>query len=595
MSAFAWLSFSASIFSSFLGMLVYSLSRKELLNRLLAQVLLINGYLSFVGFMLAQATNSETAYFWSKMYSLWPFLIASVFHFTLAFTGNSFLKKNFSYLLLYGPALVFFLVDLNTNLISLPPVLKFWGYDYTAALGSWILAAGITWFFLLGLLSLVLFSHFYHKANDAKKSQVKFMMLGVSVPVTLAICINAVYPLLNIDIPRVGHIVTSFFSAFIVYAMWKYELLRLSPDTIAESIISAMPDPLVIVDFDSKIVRVNKAFKDFFGYSEKEIIGQSLGFLSSDKTFLNALEAIQQDGKIHNLEATFKTKAGEEKTVAFSGSVVRSKRGNKLGVTCIFHDLTYRKEMETQLVKAEKFAAIGELAGMIGHDLRNPLTSIRAATYYIKLKYAGKLDDEGEEIFGTINRSIDYSSKIIDDLLDYSREVKLILGSTTPKRLLVNALSILKKPSNITIVDLTEEEPVLNVDTHKMSRVFVNVIKNAFDAMPHGGTLTVKTQVCDRSLKFSFTDTGIGMSQETLSKLWTPLFTTKAKGMGFGLSICKRIVKAHGGEIFAESTVGKGTTIYVTVPIDMSFIVTKELSSETASPLLHADASAKHN
>ncbi|MCX8150939.1 MAG: ATP-binding protein [Candidatus Bathyarchaeota archaeon] len=590
MSTFAWLSFSASVTSSLLGIFIYLSSRKELPNRLLAQVLLINGYLAFVGFMLTQAENSETAYFWSKMYSLWPFLITSVFHFTLAFTGNNLLKNRFSYLLLYGPPLIFFLVDLNTNLISVPPVSSaFWGYDYTTALGSWVLTASIAWFFLLSLLSLALFWRFYHSVSDSKKPQVKFMLMGVSVPVVLAICINSLYPFLNIDIPRVGHIVTSFFSIFIAYAIWKYEALRLSPDTIAESIILAMPDPLVIADFDNKIVRVNAAFKDFFGYRGDELVGQPLGFLSSDKIFLNAIEELKQNGSVHNLELTFKTKTGEEKTAAFSGSIVRSKRGNNLVVTCIFHDLTYRKQIEAQLVKSEKFAAIGELAGMIGHDLRNPLTSIRAATYYIKLKYAGKLDDEGEEIFETINRSIDYSSKIVDDLLDYSREVKLILESTTPKGLLTNALSVLKKPSNITVIDLTEETPIVTVDAHKMSRVFVNIIKNAFDAMPDGGTLTVKSQVCYANLKFSFTDTGVGMSQETLSKLWTPLFTTKAKGMGFGLSICKRIVQAHHGEILAESTVGKGTTIIITIPLDMSFIVVKGVNSEINSPILHSD------
>ncbi|MGF3522774.1 MAG: ATP-binding protein [Candidatus Bathyarchaeia archaeon] len=586
MSAFVWLSFSASLTSSLLGMFVYSFGRKELLNRLLAQALIVNGYLAFVGCMLAQAASSETAYFWSKMYSFWPFLIASVFHFTLAFTGNSLLKKKSSFLLIYGPALTFFLVDLNTNLISVPPASTFWGYDYTTATGSWVLTASIAWFFLLGFLSLVLFLRFYQKVNDAKKPQVKFTMLGVSVPVVLAICINSLYPFLNVDIPRVGHIVTGFFSVFIVYGIWRYDLLRLSSATIAESIISAMPDPLVIVDFDNKIVRVNQEFKEFSGYREEEVLGKPLSFLSSEKIFLNALQELRQSGKVHNLEVTFKTKSGKAKTAAFSGSIMRSNRGANLGITCIFHDLTYRKEIEAKLVKAEKFAAIGELAGMIGHDLRNPLTSIRAATYYIKLKYAGKLDDEGEEIFGTINRSIDYSSKIIDDLLDYSREIKLMLESTTPKGLLTNALSLLKKPSNITVADLTETEPILTVDAHRMYRVFVNIIKNAFDAMPDGGTLTVKSQVCDGTLKFSFTDTGVGMSQETLSKLWTPLFTTKAKGMGFGLSICKRIVQAHGGEISAESTLGKGTTITITIPLDISFIVGKDATSEINLPSL---------
>jgi two-component system, sporulation sensor kinase E len=107
----------------------------------------------------------------------------------------------------------------------------------------------------------------------------------------------------------------------------------------------------------------------------------------------------------------------------------------------------------------------------------------------------------------------------------------------------------------------------LFVDVSKIDRVFINVIKNSFDAMPNGGQLTIDGKVADGTMVFAFNDTGVGMSEETLSKLWTPLFTTKAKGMGFGSAICKRYVEAHGGKIMAQSTLGKGTTISVNLPL----------------------------
>jgi signal transduction histidine kinase len=226
------------------------------------------------------------------------------------------------------------------------------------------------------------------------------------------------------------------------------------------------------------------------------------------------------------------------------------------------------QQTQAKLVKSERLAAIGELAGMVGHDLRNPLTSIKGAAYFLKAKYSKGLDATGKMMLATIDNSIDYSNKIINDLLDYSKDIKLELAGTTPKSLLKNTFALIKVPENIKIADETEDTPKFKADTGKMSRVFVNLIKNAFEAMPQGGTFTITSREAKGSVEIVFEDTGIGMSQETLNKLWTPLFTTKAKGMGFGLPICKRIVEAHGGRIFVESAAGIGTTFTVTLPVD---------------------------
>jgi signal transduction histidine kinase len=164
--------------------------------------------------------------------------------------------------------------------------------------------------------------------------------------------------------------------------------------------------------------------------------------------------------------------------------------------------------------------------------------------------------------------SINYSNKIINDLLDYSRDMKLEFSEANPKALLKNAFSLIEVPKNIEICDSALDAPAGIVDAGKVVRVFVNIIKNAFDAMPKGGILTVKSRGAKDNWEITFEDTGSGMNKETLSKLWTPLFTTKAKGMGFGLPICKRIIEMHGGKIIVESTVGKGTKFTVSIPID---------------------------
>jgi signal transduction histidine kinase len=128
---------------------------------------------------------------------------------------------------------------------------------------------------------------------------------------------------------------------------------------------------------------------------------------------------------------------------------------------------------------------------------------------------------------------------------------------------------MLSVPENVQLVNLTEEEPEMRVDLIKMTRAFTNLIKNAFDAMPSGGSLTIKSRKLDDYVKFTLADTGVGMSKETLEKMWTPLYTTKAKGMGFGLPITKRFIEAHGGSISVTSILNKGTTFKITIPLDI--------------------------
>ncbi|MCL5877938.1 MAG: HAMP domain-containing histidine kinase [Candidatus Bathyarchaeota archaeon] len=227
------------------------------------------------------------------------------------------------------------------------------------------------------------------------------------------------------------------------------------------------------------------------------------------------------------------------------------------------------EEMEAKLLKAERLAAIGELAGIIGHDLRNPLQGIRSATYYLKTHNGIAKDDPVcKEMLDEIDNCIRRSDKIINDLIDYSQVITLHPSLTDPKTLTTMSLNQIAVPANIEIVNKTTDKPVLEVDVLKIEHAFVAIIKNALDAMPEGGKLTIKTRTSHNFVVFSFQDTGLGMNQETLSKLFTPMFTTKAKGMGFGLAVCKRFVEAHSGKIAVESTPNQGTKIIVAFPIN---------------------------
>ncbi len=228
------------------------------------------------------------------------------------------------------------------------------------------------------------------------------------------------------------------------------------------------------------------------------------------------------------------------------------------------------KETQAKLVKTERLAAIGELAAMVGHDLRNPLTGMKAATYYLKSK--STLDDnpKKKEMLQLIDDCIDQSNKIVDDLLEYSRTMRLDIAEVNPKSFITHSLSLVKKPNNVKINLDMDEQKTVKIDQAKINRVFLNIIKNAFDAMHDGGIFTISSKQSQKAWEIVFADSGVGMSQETLDKLGNPLFTTKAKGMGFGIPICKRIVEAHGGKLSIESALGKGTIVTVTLPLTLN-------------------------
>ncbi len=236
---------------------------------------------------------------------------------------------------------------------------------------------------------------------------------------------------------------------------------------------------------------------------------------------------------------------------------------------------------QDQLVKTQRLAAIGELAGMVGHDLRNPLAGMAGAIYYLRKKYGKAMDKKGKNMLCVIEENITHSDKIINDLLDYSREIRLELKDTDLESILEKVLRSMEIPECIHVVNRTEKAPRMNVDIAKMERVFKNIIRNSIDAMPSGGVLTITSTQESHRLGIHFRDTGEGISPAAMDKLWTPLFTTKAKGMGFGLPICKRIVEAHQGDIIVESALDKGTTFSIVLPLDTAANDQPEFAVET--------------
>jgi len=569
MNPFDLLSLAASIICISLGVVVYSFNRRGLLNKVFVLTSISAFFYAFTEVIMWQSSSFDSAYLWSKLGSIWPFFVVLTVHFAIVFTKSALLKDKLTYAVLYAPAVLFWLVNLSTYWINLPPTIEYWGYEDAHA-STPIYAVSTIWAAVLPVLAFVLCFRYYRGATDeTQKQQRKFVTIGFAIPIFTYIVTNMVFPSVGIITPNLGHFAVLFFSLFVGYAILKYELFTFDAALAAENVISTMPDPLILADMKGKMLKVNVRLMDFLGYEENELIGNSISKLClEEKRCIEILNELAEKRVVRNYELAFKTKSGETKIVLFSGSVVRSKTGRDIGITCFIHDISDRKQMEERLVRAERLASIGELAGQIGHDLRNPLTGIKSGAYFLRKKGDTLTSADRKMILNTIDNAVEDSNRIINSLIEYSNELVLQTEKCTPKTILLRVLSRVEVPERINILDRTSDELDLSLDAPKVERVFASILQNAIEAIPEKGTIEIRSTLKGSSVEIAFTDTGVGIPENVLPKLFSPLVTTKAKGMGMGLAICKRIVDAHGGKIAVESTVGKGSTFTITLPTE---------------------------
>lgn len=341
-------------------------------------------------------------------------------------------------------------------------------------------------------------------------------------------------------------------------------------NTRFRAIVQNMAEAIILIDENRIMVHVNPAYARLTGYSKEEVLGKKAGEVSAapeEKERLHEELSLRKKGISAIRQMMLKSKSGEIIPVLVSAAPMFDAKGNFKGSVAIFTDLREIQKLQQKREKMASLAAIGELAAIISHDLRNPLGAINNSIYFLKTK----LKDGGEIIdkhLDLINHSINSCNRIIDDLLDYSRPRDLVLQSISLNSALEDALSRFKFPQNIEVSkELDSSLPLLEADPDMIVRVFVNLIANSLDSMSLGGTLQAVTRRTAGSAEAIVKDTGKGITPEVIAHIFDPFFTTKAKGTGLGLYICKQIIEKHRGEISVESQVGRGTIFTVKLPL----------------------------
>lgn len=295
--------------------------------------------------------------------------------------------------------------------------------------------------------------------------------------------------------------------------------------------------------------------------------------------------------KIINDEAIVERPDGSRILVSSAAAPLTDVKGEIIGSVAIFEDITERRELEKkldlhtkhleelvsqqieQLKNAERLSAIGQTAGMIGHDIRNPLQTILGELYLSKSDIASLPEGDAkknlEESIDNIEESLSYINKIVADLQDYSKPPKPIIEKIAVEKIIREILSTMDIPENIEIAySLEDNSLTLKTDSTYMKRILTNLISNSMQAMTDGGRIFIKVERKHDKVILKVRDTGPGIPLEIRERIFTPLVTTKPKGQGFGLAVVKKLTEALNGTVTFESELGQGTQFNVEFPLN---------------------------
>lgn len=333
-----------------------------------------------------------------------------------------------------------------------------------------------------------------------------------------------------------------------------------------QNILDMASDAIVSADEDRKIILFNIQAQKIFGCGAHEVLGAKFESLLPER-FRGKLETLNQ-----GLEVSGLRKNDQEFPAEIKLSMA-SLEGKSI-LTAIIRDLTEQKKLERLVFQSEKMSAIGQLAGGVAHEINNPLGVILGFSQNVAKRIPP--GDPLELPLKSIEREAVRCKNLVRDLLTFSRVGKIEKETIDLADTIEGALSLVLaqgKIKNVELVKEFSEIPPITANRTQIQQIIINLSNNAMDAMPEGGTLTLrvkKAKMEDReAVEIQVQDTGEGIPAEIRSKIFDPFFTTKevGKGTGLGLSLVFEIVQQHQGRILLESAVGKGTSFQVFLPV----------------------------
>jgi two-component system sensor histidine kinase HydH len=335
----------------------------------------------------------------------------------------------------------------------------------------------------------------------------------------------------------------------------------------ASEMVANLPEGIVVTGKDGRITFINSIAREMLDLQHQNTHGIDPEEILPEK-ITGLTEEISAGKKTADRELTLTNASGNELSVTVTVTEILSEDGDFVGIMYILHDLTQIKGLQEAIRRQEKMAAIGNLAAGVAHEVRNPLSSIKGyATYF------GSLFEEGSErkkAADVMTAEVERLNRVISELLEIARPSDIKPRKTDLSGLLVSSLRLIRQEAEndgITIRTVVPDDfAPLNIDPDRVTQALINLYINAIQAMPGGGTLTISAAETEGGVAITVADTGTGIGQEKLSKIFDPYYTTKNTGTGLGLAVVQKVVDAHGGTVEVKSSAGAGTTFVITLP-----------------------------
>ena len=350
--------------------------------------------------------------------------------------------------------------------------------------------------------------------------------------------------------------------------------------------LRSIGDAVITTDINGNVVLLNKVAEELTGWSQADAAGQPLSTVfniinqTTRKPCENPVTLILSSGKIVGLanHTVLISKDGQERIIADSGAPIRDLRSRIIGAVLVFRDTTEQVRMEQELQKAKKLESVGILAGGIAHDFNNILMAI-LGNINLANQFIEK-DSKAFTLLTQVEKATERAKRLTQQLLTFSKGGEPVKETASIREVIIDSAEFILHGSKIACnYQIADDLWLVEIDKGQMSQVIQNLIMNASHAMPDSGTITIGCENIDhikdhkillppdqKYIKITIQDTGSGIPEEIIDKIFDPYFTTKKEGSGLGLAIIYSIIKKHDGHISATSKPGQGTTFTIYLP-----------------------------
>lgn len=619
---FAYFSLFAFFVSLIIGIYIFAKFPRITITRMFFNICLLLAGINYVEYEMRISQTIHEAELWGHLYAIWPFILSTTLHFLLLFRGV--IKKPFiTHSLLYLPAIVIFYIELTTDYISFKPVQTNWGYTTEPAEGGWFIFSSV---WTLSILAAILFRAYQNflLATGIKKRQAFFIFIGLVINFLIGICTDFLFKIVHVNTPAVGYSYSIISFGLIAFAINRYHLFELTPESLAGKIIATISEMVFLVNSKKQIVEINPAALQVLKYSKEELIGKPIDSIihNSGELCATCCNLISTKKSV-DYDAFLVTSEHKKIQVSLSCNPIFLDNKNDFGIVFIGRDSTERKKAEARLrnenIKLEDLVSKRtENLSKINTQLLVEISKyektekkLLQTIQQLEVNERNKIaffDNLAHEISTPVNAIIGFSDLLRDDQItkeDIIKYTSIIQASSLQLQGIVkNVVSMATINNNKEVVNLEEvncnyilnglhtlfkpkadkkkleftcfkklrdEEAIVITDQIKLTQIISNLLTNAFKFTSEGYIHFGYTISTDK-ITFFVRDTGIGIPEESREKIFeryaqgNPTISELFGGSGLGLSIAKTYVELLGGQIWIEPNTTKGSNFNFWLP-----------------------------